>query len=136
MGHGPLEVTLLELAAAYAKLAELVQTPSTTVSDAVRAEFEAGLRGVVADPHGTGQRAAVAGLEIAGKTGTAEAKFGEHDGASEKENGWFVGYTPVKSPKRLVAVLVRHAGPGGDTAAPMAARIFEKIRDGSAAAQP
>jgi penicillin-binding protein 2 len=134
MGHGPLEVTLLELAAAYAKLAVLVQTPSATVSDATRAELEAGLRGVVTDPSGTGQRAAVRGLEIAGKTGTAEAKFGDHDDASVKENGWFVGYTPVKSPRRLVAVLVHHAGSGGETAAPIAARIFERIRDGSVAA--
>ena len=136
MGHGPLEVTLLGLAAAYAKLAVLVQTPSATVPDAVRAELEMGLRGVVAEPTATGHRAAVAGLDIAGKTGTAEAKFGVHEAPDVKENGWFVGYTPVKAPRRLVAVLVERAGGGRETAAPIAGRIFEKIRDGSPAVQP
>jgi penicillin-binding protein 2 len=134
-GHGPLEVTVLQLAAAYAKLALLLQTPSPTVPDAVRAELEAGLRRVVEDASGTGHLAAVPGLEIAGKTGSGESShFGEEAPAGAKDNGWFVGFTPVKAPKRLVAVLVLGAGGGGATAAPLAAKIFEAIRDGSARA--
>lgn len=134
MGHGPFEVTLLQLAVAYAKLATLVAQPSPRVPDAVRAEILAGLRHVVADADGTGHRAATPGLDIAGKTGSAESEpFGTtpSDGTAAKENGWFVGYAPASAPKRLVAVLVLRSGAGGQTAAPLAGRIFAAVGDGS-----
>lgn len=131
MGHGPLEVTPLELAVAYAKLAALLNAPSPRVPDAVRREIDAGLRYTVADPAGKGHRAFVEGLELAGKTGGAEsARFGAPP-SDGPDNGWFVGYAPASSPKRLVVVLVLGSGPGGETAAPLAGRIFEKVRDGS-----
>jgi penicillin-binding protein 2 len=128
-GHGPIQVTVLELAAAYAKLAREVARPSGRIPEAVRAELEAGLRAVVASPGGTGHRAFVPGLEIAGKTGTAQqADFvvggGEGDGP---DNGWFVGFTPVKAPKTLVAAVVIGAGGGGQTAAPLVGEIFKRI---------
>jgi penicillin-binding protein 2 len=137
MGHGPFEVTLLELAVAYAKLAALLQEPSPRVSDAIRAEISAGLRGVVEDADGTGHRARTPGLDIAGKTGTAESEpFGSKASDGAKENGWFVGYAPASAPKRLVAVLVLRSGSGGETAAPLAGRIFAAVGDGSGSPQP
>lgn len=132
MGHGPFEVTLLELAVAYARLAVLLQQPSSRVPDAVRAELTSGLRGVVANADATGHRAQTPGLDIAGKTGTAESEpFGTVAKDGDKENGWFVGYAPANAPKRLVAVLVLRAGGGGQTAAPLAGRIFTAVGDGS-----
>lgn len=137
-GHGPLEVTLLELAVAYGKFAARLNAPSSRVPDAVRAEIDAGLRHVVAAADGTGHRAFVEGLEIAGKTGSAEpfpfgAQASEDARPSDfaKDNGWFVGYAPASAPTRLVAVLVLGSGPGGQTAAPLAGRIFETLRNGS-----
>jgi len=125
-GHGPIQVTLLELAAGYAKLAHELGQPSGGVPAAVLAEIRRGLSAVVADPDGTGHRAFVPGLEIWGKTGSAEqGDFVVGKEPTGEDNGWFVGYCPVE--KTLVAVLVLGAGGGGSTAAPLAGRIFESI---------
>jgi penicillin-binding protein 2 len=129
-GHGPLGVTLLQLAVAYAELAERLTRPSRDVSDQMRAEILAGLRRVVAGERGTGRAAAVAGLEIAGKTGTAEPGVyadGQTARSDQKENGWFVGFTPVAAPERVVAVLVLGGQGGGQSAAPIAGRIFARM---------
>lgn len=130
-GHGPLEVTLLELAVAYGRLGERLSAPHPRVSDEQRAEILDGLRRVVNDPTGTGNAAAVPGVDIAGKTGTAEGtSFAEQQrGAPEQpENGWFVGFTPSEHPKRVVAVVVLGQGNGGKTAAPLAGRLFDRLR--------
>jgi cell division protein FtsI/penicillin-binding protein 2 len=132
MGHGPLEVTPLELAVAYGKLAARLNAPSPRVPNAVRAEIDAGLRQVVAATDGTGHGAFVEGLELAGKTGSAEpSRFDAPPPDEARDNGWFVGYAPASAPTRLVAVLVLASGPGGQTAAPLAGRIFESMRNAS-----
>jgi cell division protein FtsI (penicillin-binding protein 3) len=131
-GHGPFEVTVLELAVAYAKLAMLLQQPSPRVPDAVRAEISNGLRRVVEEADGTGHRAQTPGLDIVGKTGSGESEpFGTPATEGVKDNGWFVGYAPATAPKRLVAVLVLRSGGGKETAAPLAGRIFAAVGDGS-----
>jgi penicillin-binding protein 2 len=130
-GHGPLEVTLLELAVAYARLAARLSSPHPRVPDAVRAEILDGLRRVVNDPNGTGTAAAVAGMDIAGKTGTAEGTSFAEDQAGVPErpdNGWFVGFTPSTRPERVVAIVVLGRGGGGKTAAPLAGRLFQRLR--------
>jgi cell division protein FtsI/penicillin-binding protein 2 len=130
-GHGPLEVTLLELAVAYARLATRLSSPHPRVPDTIRGEILDGLRRVVNDPSGTGRAAAVLGLDIAGKTGTAEGtSFAEQQrGAPEPaENGWFVGFTPSERPRRVVAVVVLGQGGAAKTAAPLAGRLFERLR--------
>lgn len=67
---------------------------------------------------GTGQAAAVAGVRVAGKTGTAVAL--NTGGAT---HAWFVGYAPVESPQvALVIFLIR--GTGARDAAPLAGRIL------------
>jgi penicillin-binding protein 2 len=132
LGHGPLGVTLLELAVAYAELAERLTRPSEDVSDQMRAEILAALRRVVAGEHGTGRAAAVAGLEIAGKTGTAEPGVYTDEQPTEsgqKENGWFVGFTPVTVPERVAAVLVLGGQGGGQSTAPIAGRIFARMAE-------
>jgi membrane peptidoglycan carboxypeptidase len=111
-GHGAFEATPLQLAAAYAKLARRFERGS---------EIADGLRRAIDGEQGTGRLAAVDGIRIAGKTGTAEAA---RAGAS---NGWFVGYAPANDPEIVVAVLAEESEPGGTSAAPIAARIFRAL---------
>ena len=64
------------------------------------------LKGVVTD--GTGTAAALPGVEVAGKTGTAE-----------KENGndsWFVGMAPAEDPRVVVAIVIEDGEEGVGTA--------------------
>jgi penicillin-binding protein 2 len=43
-----------------------------------------------------------------------------------RDHAWFVSYAPVENPQIAVAVLVEHGGHGGEAAAPMAKKVFEK----------
>jgi cell division protein FtsI/penicillin-binding protein 2 len=82
---------------------------------------------------GTGVAADISGIQVAGKTGTAElgpkpgsppAAPGE---ASENQliDGWFICFAPARHPKLAVAVmLIDASGDGGTTAAPIAANIL------------
>lgn len=67
---------------------------------------------------GTGQRAAIPGIAVAGKTGTAENPHG-------RPHGWFVGFAPAYQPKVAVAVVVENGGSGGTVAAPIARQVLE-----------
>jgi len=73
--------------------------------------------GVVRD--GTGTAAAIKGIEVAGKTGSAENPHG-------KAHAWFVGFAPADDPKIAVAVVVENAGSGGSVAAPIARSVILK----------
>ncbi len=68
---------------------------------------------------GTGTAAAVAGLEVAGKTGTAE--FGRAD--PPETHAWFIGFRGSLA----FAVLVEGGGVGGQVAAPIAARFLGAV---------
>jgi cell division protein FtsI/penicillin-binding protein 2 len=83
---------------------------------------------------GTGVAANIPGLDVAGKTGTAE--LGPKPGSApaapgqESENqlidGWFIAFAPARKPKLAIAVmLIDASGDGGTTAAPIARNIFE-----------
>jgi cell division protein FtsI/penicillin-binding protein 2 len=72
---------------------------------------------------GVANTAQVAGLAIAGKTGTAEFGPPRGDGSYET-HGWFVGFAPYENPEIAVVVFVQRGG-GGQDAAPAAARIFD-----------
>lgn len=73
---------------------------------------------------GTGRRAAVPGVRVAGKTGTATGPGGF-------PNSWFIGFAPVDAPTIAIAVLVEGSpiagenATGGTVAAPIAARVIE-----------
>jgi len=102
------------------------------------ARVRAALTGVVNEKGGTGGRARVPGVRVAGKTGTAQVVALEHtEGLEDEEielrhrdHGWFVGYAPAEAPEIVVAALVEHGGHGGSTAGPVVqrvlARYFEK----------
>jgi peptidoglycan glycosyltransferase len=72
---------------------------------------------------GTGHRAAVKGLNVAGKTGTAEADTSQ----GRIKRAWFIGFAPYEQPQVAVALLIEDAESGGHTAAPVAAEILAGI---------
>lgn len=67
---------------------------------------------------GTGTAARIDGVNVAGKTGTAEVGEGE-------PHAWFICFAPAEDPKVAVAVVVEHGGEGGRTAAPIARQVLE-----------
>ncbi|MGH2452442.1 MAG: penicillin-binding protein 2 [bacterium] len=67
---------------------------------------------------GTGRRAAIPGLTIAGKTGSAENPHGQ-------PHAWFAAYAPAEQPRIAVAVLVEHGRRGGLVAAPIARAVLQ-----------
>lgn len=80
------------------------------------------LERVVTDDAGTGKAARVAGVRVAGKTGTSE----ETEGGEERYYGSFIGAAPADAPRFviLVGALTRgESGVGGKVAAPAFARI-------------
>ena len=82
---------------------------------------------------GVAKKAAVAGIEIAGKTGTAQ--FGPllPDGTQET-HGWYVGFAPYDDPEVAVVVFLQRGG-GGSDASPASARIFDYYFHGPQLAQ-
>ncbi len=71
---------------------------------------------VEAVARGTGLEARVPGVEVAGKTGTAENPGGA-------PHAWFVGFAPANKPAVALAVVVENGGSGGKVAAPIAREI-------------
>jgi peptidoglycan glycosyltransferase len=73
---------------------------------------------------GTGREAAVPGVRVAGKTGTAE-------GSGDFSNPWFIGFAPVDNPTIAIAVFIEgseesgESASGGSLAAPIASELFE-----------
>jgi cell division protein FtsI/penicillin-binding protein 2 len=69
---------------------------------------------------GTGTAAQIPGVQVAGKTGTAELRNTNAPGASSAQNtdAWFVGYAPVGHPQIVACALFPNQGAGGATAAP------------------
>ncbi len=96
------------------------------------------LEGVVEGLGGTGARARVPGVRVAGKTGTAQVVGLRHtEGIDEKDvafelrdHAWFVGFAPAEAPEIVVAAVSEHGGHGGSAAGPIVqkvlARYFEK----------
>ena len=83
-----------------------------------------GLWKVVNEDGGTGGRARLKDVVVAGKTGTAQATERGH----EENVAWFVCFAPYDHPKYVVTVMVQGAsGHGGEVAGPIATRILERI---------
>ncbi|MBU2591777.1 MAG: penicillin-binding protein 2 [Nitrospinota bacterium] len=92
-----------------------------------------GLRGVVASPEGTAGRARIQGINVSGKTGTAQvialkAKREKMEDVPYRfrDHAWFIGYAPSESPKIAIAVLVENVGHGGEFAAPIFRDVVKK----------
>ena len=92
------------------------------------------LIGVVCEPTGTGTKARVKGITVAGKTGTAQVIALEKDktGGNKEEtpsefidHAWFVAVAPAEKPAIALAVLVENGGHGGSAAAPIAKELIK-----------
>jgi penicillin-binding protein 2 len=93
------------------------------------------LIGVVNEPHGTGWRAKLDRIRVAGKTGTAQVvALPEEEEPLEqgevpykfRDHAWFVAVAPAEDPVIALAVLIEHSGQGGAVAAPIARDILER----------
>jgi penicillin-binding protein 2 len=90
------------------------------------------LLGAVAEPHGTGGRAKLENVPVAGKTGTAQVvkqatrREDEKMAWKYRDHAWFVAYAPADDPQLAVAVLVEHGGHGGAVSAPIARKVFKR----------
>jgi peptidoglycan glycosyltransferase len=72
---------------------------------------------------GTGKKAGIQGIQVAGKTGTAQNSATDH--------AWFVGFAPADHPKIAVAVFVKNGGAtGGDISAPVARQVIQAYLSG------
>jgi peptidoglycan glycosyltransferase len=73
---------------------------------------------------GTGTAAALQGIEVAGKTGTAEL-----DVARNIDQPWFIGFAPRAAPRIAVAVTLENVvnGQGGIVAAPIAKAVMQEL---------
>ncbi len=80
-----------------------------------------GLKKVVNDPRGTGMKAKLEDVVVAGKTGTAQTSRG-------KSHGWFAGFAPFEDSKITVVIFDEYGGKGGYYAAQTAGKVFKKAK--------
>ncbi len=103
---------------------------SEPMSAKTAAELTTAMEGVVRE--GTGTNAAISGVRVAGKTGTAETPGNKACGGGEAENqAWFIGFAPANEPKIAIAASVECTEQfGGDVAAPIFRDVAETILAG------
>ncbi len=91
------------------------------------AELTTAMEGVVSE--GTGANAAIPGVAVAGKTGTAETPFNDSCGGGTEENqAWFIGFAPADEPRIAIAATVECTTAfGNDVAAPIFRDVAETI---------
>ncbi len=93
-----------------------------------------GLFEVVQGNRGTARRIRIKGIDIAGKTGTAQVfsrkageKFdNEKLGRTLRDHAWFVCYAPAEAPEIAIAVIIEHGEHGSSAAAPIAGALIQK----------
>jgi peptidoglycan glycosyltransferase len=97
------------------------QRQSRVMSEDTAATLNDMMQSVVAE--GTGTAAALSGIDVAGKTGTAEIDI--EGGVNQ---AWFIGFAPADDPEIAVAATVeRTSGFGGTVAGPIAKAVMEAI---------
>jgi penicillin-binding protein A len=103
---------------------------SEPVSGETAAELTTAMEGVVSE--GTGTNAAISGVSVAGKTGTAETPGNLACGGGVEENqAWFMGFAPADDPKIAIAASVECTEQfGNDVAAPIFRDVAETILNG------
>ena len=158
IGQGASTVTVLQEALAYAALAnggtlyqpQIVRSIETSDGTVVQDfpprvrhivevnpdhlnRVKSGLVDVVEDRDGTAHASRIEGVDIAGKTGTAQVSRATPKGIDpdkvwyfNRDHAWFAGYAPAHSPEIAIVVLIEHGGGGGKNAAPVAMRV---VRD-------
>jgi penicillin-binding protein 2 len=116
---------------------QVTQTPQPEVvgrlpvSAANLALVQKGLWSVVQGEHGTARIARISGIDVSGKTGTAqvvslEKVESDPEGKGLREymdHAWFVAYAPSEAPRIAIAVIVEHGEHGSSAAAPVAREL-------------
>jgi penicillin-binding protein 2 len=148
IGQGALTVTPLQLAYAIGGMAmggvwhrpHIVAEPArqekprhANINLENVAKVIDGMYGVV-NEGGTGARAQIPGVELCGKTGTAQLASNEflkgtRQGESMKDNAWFVGFAPRQNPEIVVVALVEGGLHGSTAAAPIARDVVKTYFD-------
>jgi peptidoglycan glycosyltransferase len=115
-------------------LVDSIQAPDLTVVDklspaemgrAISPEVATALTQMMTSvvDRGTGRKARIQGVQVAGKTGTAQNSATDH--------AWFVGFAPADHPKIAVAVFIKNGGAtGGDISAPVARQVIQAYLSG------
>jgi penicillin-binding protein 2 len=170
IGQGATTVTVLQLALAYAALAnggtvyqpQVVRSIETSDGTVIQ-EFPPRVRrivgldqshlsmvknamqGVTTEKHGTGYGGHIPGVDLAGKTGTAQVSHvtprsvdPEREWYFNRDHAWFAGYSPAASPEIAIVVLIEHGGGGGKNAVPVAMRVvrdWQKLKEDRLAAR-
>lgn len=150
IGQGALEVSPIQLATSIGGLGQggrwftphLVKTAAEPEPKHVAswnpdnvAKVVSGMYGVVNEGGGTGSAAAIPGVTVSGKTGSAQrisnalAKSGSALAKEMQDNGWFVAFAPRENPEIAIAVLVEAGIHGGSTAAPVAKDVIKALFD-------
>lgn len=144
IGQGPVLVTPMQMASAMATVAnggfrvtphlvdsQAAPEPESLPLDPAVLDFVREALWAVVNERGTGARARVAGLDVAGKTGTAQVvaqatRIESEDLPSEqRDHAWFASFAPVDDPRLVVVVFVEHGGKGSASAAPLAKQLYE-----------
>lgn len=161
IGQGATTVTVLQLALAYAAVAnggtlyqpQLVRAVETSNGTLVQ-EFAPRVRrqipisretidlvhqaliAGVNEVGGTAFKARIEGVDLAGKTGTAQVGHRLVRGIEaekvwyfNRDHAWFSGYAPSAAPEVAIVVLVEHGGAGGKHAAPVAFKVIKAWND-------
>ena len=130
-GQGELQVTPMQMALIAASVANSGRVPTPYLAaelrngSASRQLHEPGefffntLLGFMVEgvDNGYAAKAAIRGVKVGGKTGTAEVG----DGTS---HSWFIGFAPADAPLVAVAVIMEHQGSGSDFATPAAQQVM------------
>jgi penicillin-binding protein 2 len=107
--------------------------------------IKSALTGVTAEKHGTGYAGRIVGVDLAGKTGTAQVSHvtprsvdPNREWYFNRDHAWFAGYSPSASPEIAIVVLIEHGGGGGKNAVPVAMRVvrdWQKMKEDRLAAR-
>ena len=96
---------------------------SRVMSEDTASQLNTMMQSVVQE--GTGTAGAVSGIDVAGKTGTAEISTGVND-------AWFIGFAPASDPQIAISCIVEHtSGFGGPTCGPIFKAVAESILQGN-----
>jgi penicillin-binding protein 2 len=130
IGQGELLVTPLKLSMLAMALGGSGRWKSPRVADGPPGEWEEwnlsprtleivrrGMFLTVQGDNGSGRLAAVPGVTVGGKTGTAQNPHGD-------DHSIFIGFAPWESPRVAIAVYLENAGHGGQRAAPLAGAVL------------
>ncbi len=140
IGQGYLLMTPLQLARTYAAIANngklvkprlniesKVEYKKVNISDTTIKLMQEALLSVT--NRGTGRRANMFGVKLAGKTGTAQNSHGE-------DHAWFVGYGPEKNPKYVVVAIAEAGRAGSEVTAPIVGKMLNYLVNGKKYVEP